>query len=396
MIERNTLTKLKFSEICERIKEIINTFFEEEDIGYSFLDDDNHKKIRLDERKTMLFLSNGDVINYTVNKKNLAHLLGINTEYLLTTGMYSENNSYDILKRFVLSENVSYKKHTDGIIDLNKVLSPYIEEKLNSFEKNAFININDCGFVCKYDKNKSYGLYDEDSKMDYIIVQENNDKYYICIISEDEKGNYAPVSNQVYDSYDELYNKLFPIIANQEITMINGMNIKQGYLDPKKLWLNVETRNDKLRLLSKYSREFECIPNVLRDYLYSQKIISANRVDNNINNVLLNRIASLVENKEVINLSKLGFSNDDISPEIHNFINTYNNSLFNQSSFNEEKLFSEVQEENEDLKKELTNALAKIEKMASEYNELEKEYKDKESELEKLNKKIEEIRKVLG
>lgn len=396
MIERNTLTKLKFSEICERIKEIINTFFEEEDICYSFLDDNDRKKIRLDERKTMLFLSNGDVVNYTINKKNLAHLLGINTDYLLATGMYSENNSYDILKKFVISDSVSYKKHTDGIIDLNRVLSPYIEEKLNSFEKNAFININDCQFVCKYDKNRAYGFYDTTSTMDYIVVQQSEGMYYISILSEDDKGNYLPVSNQVFNSYEEFYNKVFPIITNQEITLINGMSIKQGYSFPKKLWVNVQARNSKLETLAKNARDFECIPNVLNDYLYSQKIISDNRMDNNVNNALFIKIASLMETKNVINLNKLGFSSEDISPEMHNLINAYNNSLFEDNGFDENKLFTDVQEENETLKKEIKAAQEKIDELNAKYNLIEEQYKDKEAELENLNKKIEEIRKVLG
>ncbi len=396
MQERKRITSLKFLEICNRIQKIIITFFEDENIFCSFDENVDRRKIRLDKRRIMLYLSNGNMIGYTINNKNLAHLLGINTNYLLSTGMYNEDNSYDVLKKFVSLPNLSYKKYTDGLIDLNNVISPYIDEKLDAFESNAFININDCQFICKYDKNKAYGLYDEDSKMDYIAVQENDGKYYKCILSKDERDNYVLVSNQVYYSYDELVNKLFPIIANQEITMINGMIVKQDYFDAKKIWLNMETRNEKLKLLSKYSKEFECIPNVLRDYLYSQKIISDNKVDNNINNALLLKITSLMEDKQVININKLGFSIEDISPEMHSFINVYNNSLFENNGFDEGKLFSEVQEENVALKKALNEAQEKIDELNSRYNEIEEQYKDKEAELEKLSKKIEEIRKVLG
>ncbi len=143
--------------------------------------------------------------------------------------------------------------------------------------------------------------------MDYIIVQKNENKYYLSILAKEDSGIYVPMSNQVFDSYEDLVNKFFPIIANQELTFIHGASIKQGYSEPKKLWLNAETRNERLCLLQKHSREFECIPNVLSTYLYSLKIISGNRDENNINNELFNKISVLIENKKVININKLGF-----------------------------------------------------------------------------------------
>lgn len=395
MQEKGVISQIKLSELSEKIKEIINTYFEDEDVFYSFSETE-YKRIRLDKRKTMLFLSNGDIINYTVNKKNLAHLLGVNTDYLLSTGLYSESNSYDLLKKFVCNIGNIYKLHKDGVIDLNKIISPYIEEKINSFTTNAFININNCEFVCKYDSNKTYGFNDETFNMDYIIVQKNEDKYYLSILAKDDTGIYVPMSNQVFCSYEDLVNKFFAIIANQELTIIHGASIKQGFSDPKKLWLNAETRNERLHLLLKHSRKFECIPNVLSAYLYSLKIISGNRDDNNINNALFNKMATLIENKKIINVNKLGFQDEDISPEIYNLVNAYNNSLFDKNSFDEEKLFTDIQEENTDLKKELKDALAKVEELTSRYNILEKDYKDQELEIEKLNKIIEDARKVLG
>ncbi len=128
MQEKSTISQTKFSELSERIKEIINTYFEDEDAFYSF-GETNYKRIRLDKRKIMLFLSNGDVVNYTINKSNLAHLLGVNTDYLLSTGLYNESNSYDLLKKFLCNTGNIYKMYKDGIIDLNKLLSPYIEKK---------------------------------------------------------------------------------------------------------------------------------------------------------------------------------------------------------------------------------------------------------------------------
>ncbi len=395
MQEKSTISQTKFSELSERIKEIINTYFEDEDAFYSF-GETNYKRIRLDRRKIMLFLSNGDVVNYTINKSNLAHLLGVNTDYLLSTGLYNESNSYDLLKKFLCNTGNIYKMYKDGIIDLNKLLSPYIEKKINAFTTNSFVNINNCEFVCKYDSNRTYGFNNESFNMDYIIVQKNENKYYLSILAKEDSGIYVPMSNQVFDSYEDLVNKFFPIIANQELTFIHGASIKQGYSEPKKLWLNAETRNERLCLLQKHSREFECIPNVLSTYLYSLKIISGNRDENNINNELFNKISVLIENKKVININKLGFQEEDISSEIYNLVNSYNNSLFDNNSFDEGKLFTDIQEKNKDLKKELKEALSKIEELTSKYNFLEGNFKDRELEVERLNKIIEDARKVLN
>lgn len=81
---------------------------------------------------------------------------------------------------------------------------------------------------------------------------------------------------------------------------------------------------------------------------------------------------------------------------MHNLINAYNNSLFEDNGFDENKLFTDVQEENETLKKEIKAAQEKIDELNAKYNLIEEQYRDKEAELENLNKKIEEIRKVLG
>ena len=55
--------------------------------------------------------------------------------------------------------------------------------KVRAFDKNVFININDCLFVCKYDKNRSYGYTNNSYNMNYIVVQEKDNKFYMLILS---------------------------------------------------------------------------------------------------------------------------------------------------------------------------------------------------------------------
>lgn len=45
-------------------------------------------RIELEEKSYILFLANNDRLKVKINKENIAHLLGINTDYLKNTGHY--------------------------------------------------------------------------------------------------------------------------------------------------------------------------------------------------------------------------------------------------------------------------------------------------------------------
>jgi len=49
-------------------------------------------------RRNRVFLGNGDKINFSVPNDTIAHLLGVNTNYLVSTGRFNSTYSFDILK----------------------------------------------------------------------------------------------------------------------------------------------------------------------------------------------------------------------------------------------------------------------------------------------------------
>ena len=62
----------QFNEIMSKIKYLVNWF----------------KYNRYDSPYIRVFTSSGDSFNFKIQKDNIAHLLGINTSYLISTGSF--------------------------------------------------------------------------------------------------------------------------------------------------------------------------------------------------------------------------------------------------------------------------------------------------------------------
>lgn len=204
------------SELFSKIDDILQKYFGEKDI-YSFYEkDDEDYKMDLSKRKYVMYLSNGDSFRVKLLKNSIPHLLGINTDYLKKTGLYKgDTNSYEVMLQFIRNHKGAYKKHKDGIIDLNQVISPYVEEKLDSVYNNLIITTNNCNMVCKYDARKTFGYGIESDKMSYLILQQKKDKYYVLKLGKSgEEDLFYPMSNQVYDTYDEFCEKFSVALFN--------------------------------------------------------------------------------------------------------------------------------------------------------------------------------------
>ena len=173
----------------------------------------------------LVFLFNGERIKIKIPKSSIPHLLGINTEYLKNTGLYRNMNSYEVMLDFIKSSNEALKKHESGIINLDNVLSPYINEKIDALIENLNINTNYCEMVCKYDKGKTFGYSSDFDDMSYLILQKKNEKYYVLKLAEAQDGTYFPMSNQIFNSYAECQEALSSYLIYQELTLLNNLFI---------------------------------------------------------------------------------------------------------------------------------------------------------------------------
>lgn len=101
MFLKKTYTFVEVQDICEKILKILNDYYERDDLLNPYSYDKKDLIDDLTEKSMLAFLSNGDSFSYSIPKKSLAHLLGIDTDYLATTSIFGKNlNSYELLLQF--------------------------------------------------------------------------------------------------------------------------------------------------------------------------------------------------------------------------------------------------------------------------------------------------------
>ena len=225
---------------------------------------DRVEQTRVGKRQE-LYLSSGDKLIYSLYKENIPHLLGINIDYLKSTGHFSGNNTYDIFKDFISNAYRVNCLLRDGFLNYDQIFSEFTFKKIDNFINNINLNIFDTEFICKYDSTKTYSLTDKNQKFDYIIVKKNKDSEsysMLCLVKNDYI--YVPMSNMYFEDYESLSIKLKELIPNQEVTIFSGM--KRDMDNYYKLPMDVKIT--KLTNLQKYKNEFSCIIDTNADFKY--------------------------------------------------------------------------------------------------------------------------------
>ena len=82
-------------------------------------------------RRYRLFLGNGDRLNLQIPNESIAHLLGINTTYLISTGRFNSKNSFEALKEMCENPFRIDDMHMRKQIDYSKLFSQYVQAKVN-------------------------------------------------------------------------------------------------------------------------------------------------------------------------------------------------------------------------------------------------------------------------
>lgn len=390
----------KIENYCERIELLLKKLFNyQEEYNFTFENPNNNynTSYRLDEQSSLLFLANGDVIKYQTPKSCIAHLLGIDTNYLASTGLFTSKDSYGILKEFL---NKRYNicnpsSHASVHVDVNKIFSPFMDKKLEAIEENIKMEIHNCEFVCKFDISKSYG-YNDNNDMDYLVLSKQDDKYYVLILSKLEKQGdifYIPTSNQMFDSKEEAYENLNSKLYNQEFTIINCKSLlSKQYSQPRKYFLNTQDKVKKLENLRSWTKNLSCTPDVLNDFIYSLKALNKNKNMSFYQSNLLVTITEKMKQGEIITNEEI----ENLSDDLKEMVKAYNDSVCNTSFKKHEKTYSSISDENESLKKDLVQAQNDYEKLLANFNELQAKYKDSEAKNNELEGKMVDIRKILG
>lgn len=382
-------SRYKLSELFDKIDKLLQSYFGKED-DYNFYEKDNFEhKTDLSKKSYLMFLSNGDRIRVKIPKTSIPHLLGINTEYLKSTGLYKGMNSYEIMLDFIKNPNEAFQKHESGIINLDKILSPYINKRLDSLTESLNINTNCCEMICKYDRGKTYGYSADFDDMSYLILQKKNEKYYVLKLAMSEDGTCFPMSNQVFNSYEECKENLSSYLIYQELTLLSNLLVYYNNSTVGKFPILEWDRKQKLEKLKKLSEDFECTPNIIADFIYSLKIRDDKRQGNIRTSNIIEILCDCIKNKKVFDISLTNVDQEDILK----IIETYNDSLFSEITASTDNSYSDLQNENISLKKEIERLRLENKSLSETVN-----YRDEElNEVKTQNNELrEDINKVKG
>lgn len=381
--------KYELSEIFDKIDKLLQRYFDKKN-EYNFDEkDEEERRNDLSKKSYLMFLSNGERIKIKIPKSSIPHLLGINTEYLKSTGLYKGMNSYEIMLDFIKNSNEAFQKHESGIINLDKILSPYINKKLDSLIENLNINTNCCEMICKYDRGKTYGYSADFDDMSYLILQKKNEKYYVLKLAMSEDGTCFPMSNQVFNSYEECKENLSSYLIYQELTLLNNLWVYYNNSTIGKFSILEWERRERLEKLKKLSEDFECTPNIIADFIFSLKIRDDKRQGNIRTSNIIEKLCDCIKNKKVFDMDLTNVEQEDILK----IIETYNDSLFSEITASTDNSYSDLQMKNKNLEKELERLRLENKSLSDTVN-----YRDEElNEVKTQNNELrEDINKVKG
>lgn len=309
---------------------------------------------KVSERRSLFSLANGDKIQLRIPEFTVAHLLGVNTNYLSSTGIFKEKDSYSLIRNLCDNEYSIYKKIYDGIISFDDLFSGHVQNKADSFIENTKANIYNLQFACKYDKSKAYIQGENGYDFDYVLCKQNKcgEIFLVGLVNEPTLGSnvYVPRSNQYYPNSSEAKEKINQIIKNQTITFATGVNIA-GY---KNFTLSAEVKKSKLETLKKISSNTGAVVDVTGDYSWSL----GKHQDNLSTGVILNNyyseiIISCMHSLQLITPEKFGLDSfEGMSPNLVSIIMSYNDSIVSSSIQNRSVAgsYSETIQELYDLK----------------------------------------------
>lgn len=338
---------------------------------------------KYETRRFKLHLSNGDHLNFFIPNEAVAHLLGINTMYLQSTRLFNSTNSFELLKELIDNAYRIQDAESRGIINYDRLFSPYIFDKVNHFKENIKIDTTEVEFICKYDKEKTYIISDNFQKYNYIIVKrlENGKIGLLCLVRNE--GYFAPMSNQVYDDFESVKEKLKELLKFQEITLISGITVSNTLTDYYQTHsLNLHEKANKIKNLKIYKEEFCATIDVAHDFSYSIGKLKQHKITDNENDRLIQQIVESIKNGKIINTNN--YTNSTLIPIINAFNDFICSNEFKGNN-NNKKTYSE-------LIKKLTEFEERIEELSNEKNKLNDENKKLLESNISLNKENDQLK----
>lgn len=216
----------------------------------------------------IIFLANGESFKFEIPRYNIPHMLGVDTNYLRSTGNYTSTDSYSILKEFLQKGSHNfYSKCASGYMNISSVFSEHLSQKIKVFRKNLSLNMFDSQLVCKIARDRGYFLGKDYEDANTIIVQECDLGY--CVLEvKTEKGKAYAISSRLYETEEEFLDFCNEKMTGQNLTYITCMKRILDYEGSKFYNLFNPEKIKRLNLLKQYAKTLDATIDVSGDYSF--------------------------------------------------------------------------------------------------------------------------------
>lgn len=280
-----------------------------------------------------LTFANGETIKICFPPSSVPHLLGVNTNYLEATGLYSGESVFELLNKMCADQDNLYKYIKNGIINEKLLFSDHIEKKNSAFAENLKINIFDMMFACPYDSSRSYTTGEENYKFDYVLVTKSpyDDKSIFMlglaanIDKVDKSKRYVPMSNQYFESMEDAEEKFRSVFSNQELTIPVKLHCSGTGIDSR-FALYEEKKFEKAREAQEVADMCSATLDVSEDYRYilTKKHV-AMRSGGFINKDFSNVIQQHIKEGKIITPQSFQLQSfEGVNEYLRDIINAYN------------------------------------------------------------------------
>lgn len=326
-----------------------------------------------------LKLDNGENLRICFTPYNCAHLLGIDTEYLKSTGLF-KGSSNQILEQICNDSYRLYSLVQQGHLNYDNFISDFAFDKVSSFKRICGIDLYNIEFICKYSKDNSYITGSEQLEGDYYIAYKENDG--LSIIGFKKNNNYYyPMTNRYVDySSEESISFLNTLLTKQTITMptYSSIYFKSNSVSTKPLFINYNKKSEIIRDLLNYADRYGAYVDVSVGYGYIINKLIQKFEDNSNLYPILNVIFDSISKRVKIDITKLTKEFYSLPKEIISLIDIYNNSIDQSINNALDERTKEIISERDFLREER-------EKQIKELKLLREELLKKEELIKKLN-----------
>ncbi len=362
-------TKAEFDQIIEKIDSLVKQY-ESNGLHYN---------------QYQFYLANGDRISFEMLPQYIGHLLGIRLDYLRSTNLFKNQDSYSLLKEFLDNAYSVYQNVQVGHLSYKSIFSDYLEEKLETFENILYyLSPDDIEFVCKYDKSRTFQLgLETDYPCDYFLAKKskNNDIYLLGLIRQ--TNGYAPMTSMVFHKDETQASKLKKLFKNQILTFVNAISITNPITNFRNTsHMNLPLKLEKVNKLNNYSRygtgisidtSSEC------QFAINGNIIKENKMKSY--KIMCQQLAKAVGNHEIFSLEQVDDTMiEQLDEEMIQLIQTHNNELCKGES-------------NTSAQTTYTDLLEQYKALASQVNLLKQQLDQSQQQISTYFEQIQELEK---